>query len=130
MILKLLHRKLSFQLTEYRQRRCGETSDQKQMTSLSLRSICVIQLSVWCIGIGAWRVPKSQQHVAINPDAIVFPEADSSLSNLPFLHVINLNIKDKVQSMKTPIQRSSEAFALDLIRVSPMIYFYHELKFH
>lgn len=93
------------------------------MTSLDFRAIGVIQLFIWCIGIGtdAWDTIATQT-VPINPDAIIFPEADSTLNNLPFLHVINLNIKDKVQLTKTPIQSSSEAFALDLIRVSRFNY--------
>lgn len=67
------------------------------------------------------RAAISHQNIRINSDAITFPETngdDDIVSNLPFLHGINLNTKDKVQSTKTPIQRSSEAFALDLIRVS------------
>lgn len=88
------------------------------MTSLKFGAICVIQLSLWCISvIGAWRAAKSQ-NVPSNPDAIIFPEADSNLHNLPFLHVLNLNVNDKVRLTKTPMQSSSEAFALDLIRVS------------
>lgn len=83
------------------------------MKSLNLRAICIIKLFICCIGTGA-----TQNVSPINSDAIIFPDAVSSLSNLPFLHVINLNIKDKVQLTKTPIQSSSEAFALDLIRVS------------
>lgn len=83
--------------------------------ALNSRSICVIQLFLWCID--AWDAVATE-NIPINPDAIIFPKADNPLYNLPFLNGINLNTNGKVQLTKTPIQSSSEAFALDLIRVS------------
>lgn len=86
------------------------------MVSFSARAICVIQLCSWCID--AWDASIPIEHIPSNPDAIIFPKADNTLQHLPFLHGIDLNTKSKVQLTKTPIQSSSEAFALDLIRVS------------
>lgn len=75
--------------------------------------LCVI----WALICARKAAATPHQNIS---DAITFPKSsdDNILNNLPFLHGINLNPKDKVQLTKTPIQRSSEAFALDLIRVS------------
>lgn len=86
------------------------------MVFINVRAVCVLQLFIWCID--ALDPDIAPEHIPINPDAITFPKADNTLLHLPFLHGINLNTKDKVQLTKTPIQSSSEAFALDLIRVS------------
>lgn len=84
---------------------------------LNLRAIWTIQLFILCID--AWDANViAPENIPIDPDAIIFPKADNPLHNLPFLHGINLDTKGKVQLTKTPIQSSSEAFALDLIRVS------------
>lgn len=81
------------------------------MIFFNLRAISIIQLVV------CYAIPN--QIIPIDSDAITFPKTDDNiLNNLPFLHGINLNTTHKIQSTKTPIQRSSEAFALDLIRVS------------
>lgn len=48
---------------------------------------------------------------------VIFPTADN-ISELPLLTGINVNTKDKINIHKTPIQQSSEAFALDVFWVS------------
>lgn len=83
------------------------------MQSSDVLAFCVIQLFGAC-----GTVAIQNQNVSINSDAIVFPKTDDTWNNLPFLHGINLNIEGKIQLTKTPIQISSEAFALDLISVS------------
>lgn len=87
------------------------------MLSLILRVICGVCIIIFVHQAVA--IPR--ETTRIDSDAIIFPDTnddDSILNHLPFLHGINLNTKDKVQATKTPIQRSSAAFALDLTRVS------------
>lgn len=78
----------------------------------------VVYLGIFCL---VQLLPSVLGRIANGSEAyslpITFPTGDN-LSDIPLLSGINIDITQKLQVLKTPIQHSSEAFALQVFSVS------------
>lgn len=83
------------------------------MRATYLGIFCVIQLLPIALG-------RTNNYSEAYSAPITFPKGDH-LSDIPLLSGININITQKIQVSKTPIQQSSEAFALEVFCVSLFI---------
>lgn len=60
--------------------------------------------------------------------SITFPNGDN-IHELPLLSGVNVDTKQKIHAIKTPIQQSSEAFSLDVFCVSITFVYVHIIQF-
>lgn len=87
---------------------CRGKENQEMKTYFGI--FCIIQLL-------AFGLANTENNGNAYSLPITFPKGEN-LSDIPMLSGIAVDITQKIQASKTPIQRSSEAFALELFRVS------------